>query len=409
MFILTYIKFPKNRCNSKQLYLIINAITFLCVIHFIQANISIDYIKTNGKYKLAIVTNNNSEIINEEKDIQYKYIDINGQSSVFYIPSLGTSKYDYHPLTLNKNGENVLVRQVNNEFRFKNKHNNNIIKLNYTVYVLQNNYSNNDNESIPFPIQYNDVQLSLLHQAFNQKLINKLSFTIEPNANHQEGVVHFGSIPKSLTVNTIKHTCRNDNYLFWGCNLNYIYFGKYGNYSNVFEIKSKVKFHTDSSLFYVPRRFLEWTQTTIFKDGFDERICSKKTLLHYSFIECRCEYFHKVLENVFFSFDDKEFKFNRTEIYDVFGAGGECLFYFIYNSKIKDENVWSFGTFFLDEYITQFDYDKKSVTFYSHQPVYKGRYFKTSNNSNKCVIVITMIIIVLGIVFNVISLIKRIK
>jgi hypothetical protein len=93
----------------------------------------------------------------------------------------------------------------------------------------------------------------------------------------------------------------------------------------------------------------------------------------------------------------------------VFGAGGECLFYFIYNIKIKDENLWSFGTFFLDEYVTQFDYDKKSVTFYTHQQVYKGRDFKGNINNNKFLLVITMVIIVLGIGFNVISLIKRIK
>lgn len=409
MFILTYIKFPKNRCNSKHLYIIINAITFLCFIHFTQANISLDYIKTNGKYKLSMLNNTNDENINEETDIEHKYIDINGQSSVFYIPSLGTNNYDYQRLTLIKKEENVLARQVRNEFRFKNKYDNNIIKLHYNVYVLKNNYTNHDNESIPLPIQYNELQFSFLHEAFNQKLIDKLSFTIEPKATHQEGVIHFGSIPKTLTANKNKHTCINDNYLYWGCNLNYIYFGEYGNYSNLYEIKSKVKFHSDSSLFYVPKSFLEWTEMTIFKDGFDEHVCTKKTLLHYTFIECKCEYFHKVLENVFFSFDDKEFRFNTTEIYDVFGAGGECLFYFIYNIKIKDENLWSFGTFFLDEYVTQFDYDKKSVTFYTHQEVYKGRDFKGSINNNKFLLVITMVIIVLGIGFNVISLIKRIK
>jgi hypothetical protein len=45
---------------------------------------------------------------------------------------------------------------------------------------------------------------------------------------------------------------------YWGCEMDYLYFRKYSNYSQVYEVYSNVRFHSDSEMIHVPKRFMEW-------------------------------------------------------------------------------------------------------------------------------------------------------
>lgn len=40
--------------------------------------------------------------------------------------------------------------------------------------------------------------------------------------------------------------------------MDYLYFRKYSNYSQVYEVYSNVRFYSDSEMIHVPKRFMEW-------------------------------------------------------------------------------------------------------------------------------------------------------
>lgn len=43
-----------------------------------------------------------------------------------------------------------------------------------------------------------------------------------------------------------------------GCEIDYLYFGKYSNYSQIYEVYSNVRFYSYSEMIHVPKRFMEW-------------------------------------------------------------------------------------------------------------------------------------------------------
>lgn len=80
-------------------------------------------------------------------------------------------------------------------------------------------------------------------------------------------------------------------------------------------------------------------------------------------IECECKLFDQITEDVYFAFSGKEFKFPSTMMYSIFGPAHNCMLHFKHKYK-NNENMWSFGTYFIDESITEFDYEKRGVAIY---------------------------------------------
>ena len=103
---------------------------------------------------------------------------------------------------------------------------------------------------------------------------------------------------------------------------------------------------------------------------------------------------------VYFSFVGKELKLS----YSRFGPVHNCVLHFKYNHK-NNENMWIFWTYFINEYFAEFDYEKKSVTIYSKEFLYKGKYVKYLNNLQIILTFVTLSILISGILFTLIWLI----
>ena len=69
------------------------------------------------------------------------------------------------------------------------------------------------------------------------------------------------------------------------------------------------------------------------------------------------------------------------------------------------KNEWSFGIAFLNLFTTEFDYDSKSITFYTKTNEYININTKVKNSTYKLMLV-TISIVVLGIINNIIGKIK---
>lgn len=83
----------------------------------------------------------------------------------------------------------------------------------------------------------------------------------------------------------------------------------------------------------------------------------------------------QITEDVYFASGGKEFKFPSTKMYSIFGLAHNCILHFMHKYK-NNENMWNFKTYFIDESITKFDYEKRGVRIYSKKFLYKGKYVR---------------------------------
>lgn len=79
------------------------------------------------------------------------------QSSHYSALDLGSSKY------------NVSARVVRKEMLFENSYN--MLKINYTFYILKKDDNNYNNKSLPFLLIFKDKQFLLLYSTYNDELI----------------------------------------------------------------------------------------------------------------------------------------------------------------------------------------------------------------------------------------------
>lgn len=73
-----------------------------------------------------------------------------------------------------------------------------------------------------------------------------------------------------------------------------------------------------------------------------------------------------------------------------------CNFEIVYDEK-NINNYWSFGTTFLNNYISEFDYSQRKIKFYSNNNEYIF-FYKYLDNSIKYFITMNLIILFFGII-----------
>ena len=108
-----------------------------------------------------------------------------------------------------------------------------------------------------------------------------------------------------------------------------------------------------------PKRFYQkYIIDYYLKEYIGNNACSKKDYGNYD-ITCKCDDI-RYLEAISFIFGNKQFTFTYEDLFYTFEQ--LCLFAIVQNTK---DDEWKFGLTFLLKYKTLFDYDSKSISFYS--------------------------------------------
>lgn len=329
-------------------------IIFLLIINLSVQNDKI--IKTKfslafGAYSLTVSINNVSSIkaLNE--------------SSLFLIRTGAITSEEFITNTsfVDANGKGFIASLVEDTITAEN------ISVPLRHYIItETKWSMYADNSIPLAHRFPDNSFSIVHRLYTHRDISHLAFGFSKYLTYR-GYLYLGGLPKEETKSQYETKCKvkNDDF-YWGCNLQYAYFGdsKYDMYINT----NYSKFSTNHFNIYAPVTFLTYMKNTVFKDMIERKKCSFMNTNMYHFFHCDCDTIDK-FPDLHFVFEGKVFTVkmvNLFEVYDPSAMGVEYCEFLISKNNIN-EDQWSFGVIFLQNYASNFDYETNEITFYSNR------------------------------------------
>lgn len=225
-----------------------------------------------------------------------------------------------------------------------------------------NNISTSGN-GYGFASKFEDIKYSLVHQLYLQNKIKKPSFGVGMyDYRVEQGLVYFGGMENKESIDKKYHgKCAvNDTYSTWSCDLHKIRINdKEYNVTN-----SYMYFQYKINYIYVPYSFISFLKNNLVDKYKDD--CFEYEVGESIKIRCNDEIFD-VLPNIEFYIGNTVFSIPLNKLF--FEGNGDLDMEIAYNKKVEEKtenaNTWIFGSYFLRKFSVYFDYDDKSISFYS--------------------------------------------
>ena len=212
-----------------------------------------------------------------------------------------------------------------------------------------------------FAFKFDDEEYSLIHQLYNKGVIDRRVFAIGGyNRFHDYGNIYYGGIDeKELEGKKHKGICSvSDNKATWSCELNKVLVDnrKY-NFDN-WTIPSSY-FQTSDPIIYVPESFIEFILDTVERRHKGD--CFSYTSPRN---EKRVRCLNDIIDNLpnyTFIFGEYSFSLPMRFFFEPGYETSDSVLIFDPSSS----SDWIFGNHFLSKFTTIFDYDNKTISFYS--------------------------------------------
>ena len=296
------------------------------------------------------------------KDSSTSYVKTINHSSQFLVRPGGSIKEESfieNTTILSKNKTELPVSLIKEDIHIGN------FSTMIKSYIITNEslFEQCDN-SLPFAHKFDDESYSIVHQLYNNKIISHLAFALGKYQRY-EGNFYFGKFPFDEVKSLYQSKCNVDSSdVNWSCSLQYAYFGN--EQSEIYVNEEYAKFTSEHFNILASYRFLQFMKKTVFKDYMEKGKCMYTSSDRYHFYSCDCDVLDK-LEDIHFVFNNIVHTFKMKdlfEIYDPSEMGSEFCELLI--SKSNDDK-WSFGVMFLEKYMSQFDYESNTISFYSEK------------------------------------------
>lgn len=234
----------------------------------------------------------------------------------------------------------------------------------YMYYLKRDEYKIYDSVGFAFKVDYE--KSSFLHQLYNHQLIDKLLFAFVPNKRfYNSGEIFYGGIPDEKIKDKYSTHCNVTEH--WGCTLQGITIGN----KKKIELDEKyIHFETQYQQIFLRKNIID----TIVNEYFSDYIKKQQCYVNNDRYFCPCSYIDS-FQNISFTLDNHEFIFTGHELFEQ--EGMNCYFIILENKKSYYD---IFGTYFLRKYITIFDYENKTVSFYNDEPFNEYQSVKKGNN-----------------------------
>lgn len=258
-------------------------------------------------------------------------------------------------------------------------------------------------DSIAFPYYVDDYHHSLVHLLYNQSLIKQLMYAIVP-VSSTEGFMYYGEIPKTLLKDkNYKGKCNIINNR-WGCKMKNIIFEYQGRRYEFNNRNREIIFQSNEFSIHCPKEFLTFMLEKLNTLSTITDICKPYNSSTIEFITCS-PYLFTEPSNITFHIGDYLFELKMNQIFSCYIDG--CFSLFHYDREKKDnEEIWVIGADFMLKYITIFDYQDKSISFYGNNTITLET--NLENGRKQILIVVTMILMV-PIIFLIAIQLKKLK
>ena len=238
------------------------------------------------------------------------------------------------------------------------------------------------------------VDYSLMHLLKKKEYIRILGFTLYFNKIKNKGVIYFGDIPpKLIQKNEYVGKCKISNMKSkWGCSLDTIIIGDKHFINNKYAY-----FQTNEEFISIPDDFYKYIKENVFNSYIERNICKEISSLKYNnSLVCECD----IIDNIpsfIFMFQVYPFLIESHKLF-IKNNNNKCRL--IMNSNYNSDE-WIFGTLFLDEYISHYNYETKEITFINKTA-------KMSRRINIKYYIVFIIVIFVGIV-NLFTIYNKVK
>lgn len=259
-------------------------------------------------------------------------------------------------------------------------------------YIVNSTIENRIYETLSFALLPEENEFSFIHQLASKGIIAKKQISFEP-ISIKIGRIIYGELPKMYINNKHVYLCKSYNN-YWGCPLDRV---TIGNDTYIYENKEKSLFDTLDKFWYVPKNFFNFITKTVFDKYIKKKACWLKEDKTGSiqFYQCQCSELRD-FPYIHFFFVGHAFTMTTYLLFDYDGQYCESLIHY----SIGD-NKWIFGTRFVHSFLTNFDYDKKMITFYTSSKLRKYEEKMKFQITMKNIIIVNNIILLLQLSFSI--------
>ena len=213
---------------------------------------------------------------------------------------------------------------------------------------------------------------SIVHSLYNQGYISSKKFGFSPRNN--SGLLYIGGVPSNETHNKHLLKCNNINEKSWGCKLNTISINNY-----TFINDAYTYFNVNDKKTYVSLEFFFFFGENILNKYIKTQQCSMKIRGDNCFFECELDIFnYENYEISFGFFDGNGFSFDLINMFTCRQSICETLFF--YNDKMK--NFFVLGGHFLSMFVSEFDYEENTISFYYDGIIKERKLLNYNENRN---------------------------
>ena len=218
-------------------------------------------------------------------------------------------------------------------------------------------------DALSLSFDFNDENESLVHLMYNKKIIKKKSFALL-HENKNKCTLYFGVFPM-FNYYQYKGQCLIQNNE-WSCQLHQIVLlcnnDKIWSYQNTKSYTAK--FQTRHRELYVPKHFFDYLLHQVFRDAFKQGYCYINIKLQ---LLCSLGYLKELFNGMSFVFDGFTVTMKIEDLYIVNGKNE----IFMIQMNENNRNEFEFGVDFLKHFDLYFNYEDKSITFYTNFPIIK--------------------------------------
>ena len=361
---------------------VLHLLLFLTLYIFITcANDTILTLKTDFIYDLYHL-NLNAEVGKENYNLYYFEIDLKSDYPIFdytIFNNENISEYIYRKLIMNHTA--IPCKQITYPFYISGH------ILNFTfLNIINDCHYSYKQHIITFPFLYNK-QFSLLDKAVEDGHISRRTFALGANTEFS-GVMYIGGIPSDVLKGTFDFTVNvKSAYKTWGFNIDSVYLHNFSRFNNS---EQYLYIQPRERGFFAPLSFMKYLNDTYFNVYYNEEKCYYRVIDMVHYIECLCGVFD-TFSYINFEVEGKVLSISFNKLVQVEKVIDDrkdeiCALKIKHSEKdeyYEDKNKFIVGTPFIDSYLTQFDYDKKTITMYSHRPFIGTKEKSQINNHSK--------------------------
>lgn len=325
--------------------------------------LSVEYIRIMNSFSMGVILGEKHQKSYLEIDMSLDYLWVTPYIYNNEISSTRIMKTEYELQFRNKE---IQCQMIRDQLILPNDNNNNIITKDFTFFLIPHEEVY-ETDSIGLGLKYDDkMGTNLVHVLKREKIIDKMTFAFVGESRNY-GHLYFGGIPKSvIQEKKLYHIAKakvDESFNTWGFNLSHIIF-TYKNQSNIIYINNEYSYiNSKKAQVYAPMTFISYFNQTIMKDYFEDGSCTYIPFESKYLFTCKATVAEN-FPNIAFIVDNIKIEISGKDLFDQ----SLNQFYFIFRINEININQWMFGSDFLSEYITQFDYENKEITFYSDKP-----------------------------------------